>query len=251
MVINMNLKITIQYDGTKYKGWQIQNNTEETIQGKIEAVLNRMFGYQIDVIGSGRTDAGVHAVAQVANFHLKEKTNLDLEVLLDNLNLYLPEDIAVTQICEVDERFHARFSAISKTYRYRIHIGNISNVFERKYVYNYKGDFLNVEDMKIAANYLLGEHDFKCFCANKHMKKSTVRTINSIDIEKTATEIVITYNGNGFLQNMVRIMTGTLIEVGCGKMRALDIPSILDSLDRERSGYTAPASGLCLIEVNY
>lgn len=245
----INYKVTIQYDGTRYKGWQVQNSTEETIQGKVATVLSRICGYEVDVIGSGRTDAGVHALGQVANFHLKEVA--DEHKLLEEINKYLPEDIAVIDILSVDEKFHARFNAVSKVYRYRIHTGNISNVFERKYVYNYKGEKLDVELMKKAALSLIGEHDFKAFCGNKHMKKSTVREIYDINIIEKEDEIVIEYLGNGFLQNMVRILTGTLIEVGNGMKTPDDIAVILAGKDRELAGFTAPSSGLCLVKVNY
>ena len=244
-----NYKVTIQYDGTRYRGWQIQSNTDDTIQGKIETVLSRIEGYPVEVAGSGRTDAGVHALGQVANFHLKSKE--EPAYIMQQMNRYLPEDIAVINIEEVADRFHARLSAIDKTYRYRIHTADYSNVFERKFVYNYKGDELDIDKMKLAAKQMLGEHDFMSFCGNKHMKKSTVRIVNSITIDRTDSEIVIDYNGNGFLRGMVRIMTGTLIEVGNGTKQVEDIARIFEARNREEAGYTAPASGLCLVEVNY
>lgn len=244
-----NYKITIQYDGTKYRGWQVQRNTDMTIQGKLQTVISRFLGYDIEIIGSGRTDAGVHALGQVANFHANDC--VDEVIFIQSVNNYLPEDIAITSIEKVDGNFHARYSALEKTYRYRIHTGDYSNVFERKYLYNYKGDSLNIDKMKEAANYMLGEHDFKCFCGNKHMKKSTVRNVTNINITKNHNEIDIEYTGNGFLQNMVRIMTGTLIEVGDGSKNASDIPAIIAGQNRELAGYTAPASGLCLVNVTY
>lgn len=244
-----NYKVTIQYDGTRYRGWQIQSNTDDTIQGKLETVLTRIVGYPVEVAGSGRTDAGVHALGQVANFHLKSKE--ESVYIMQQMNRYLPEDIAVINIEEVADRFHARLSAIDKTYRYRIHTADYSNVFERKFVYNYKGDELDIDKMKLAAKQMLGEHDFMSFCGNKHMKKSTVRIVNSITIDRTDSEIVIDYNGNGFLRGMVRIMTGTLIEVGNGTKQVEDIARIFEARNREEAGYTAPASGLCLVEVNY
>lgn len=243
-----NVKIIIQYDGTKYNGWQVQGNTENTIQGKIEAVLERLTGHTVEISGSGRTDAGVHALGQVANFHIDE--HFSNEQIINALNNFLPEDIAVISIETVDDRFHSRLSAKQKTYVYRIHTGNIPNVFERKYMYDYKGE-LDVERMRVAAKLLYGTHDFKSFCSNKKMKKSTVRTIYSINIEEFAGEIKISYTGNGFLMNMVRIMTGTLIEIGDGRREPDCIPSILDSLSREAAGYTAPPQGLILKEVIY
>lgn len=244
-----NYKITIQYDGTKYRGWQVQRNTDMTIQGKLQTLITRLLGYDTEVIGSGRTDAGVHAIGQVANFHTKEC--IDEKEFARSINSYLPEDIAVISIEKVDGNFHARYSATEKTYRYRIYTGEYSNVFERKYLYNYKGNALNVDAMREAAGYMLGEHDFKSFCGNRHMKKSTVRNVMSINIIERTNEIDIEYTGNGFLQNMVRIMTGTLIEVGNGARNATDIPGIIDRQDREYAGYTAPASGLCLVNVKY
>ena len=243
-----NYKINIQYDGTRYKGWQVQKSTDMTIQGKIQAVLSEMTGQEIDVIGSGRTDAGVHAYGQVANFHVPE--HFTAEEILDYLNHYLPMDIAVTSIEEVDERFHARFNATSKTYIYRIHTSTIPNVFERKYMYTYT-ESLDVEQMRKAANFMLGTHDFAAFCGNKKMKKSTVRTVTSIDIVEKESELEISYTGDGFLQQMIRILTGTLIEVGNGTKSPEDIPEILESKVRENAGFTVPAEGLALKSVSY
>lgn len=243
-----NYKIIIQYDGTRYSGWQVQKCTEDTIQGKIEHVLGTLAGHPVEIMGSGRTDAGVHAVGQVANFHMEDK--FSREDIFDALNRYLPKDIAVSSIEEVDERFHSRFSAVKKTYVYRIHTGRVSNVFERKYVYDYQVP-LDVSAMRNAAKLLVGTHDFKSFCGNKHMKKSTVRTIFSIDIEEKVDEIEISYTGDGFLMNMVRILTGTLIEVGDGRRKPESMTEIIEALDREAAGYTAPPQGLILKEVFY
>lgn len=243
-----NYKITIQYDGTRYKGWQVQKSTDMTIQGKLQAVLSEMTGQEIEVIGSGRTDAGVHAYGQVANFHLPEHFSKD--EVLEYLNHYLPMDIAVMDIEEVDERFHARFNAVSKTYVYRIHTSTIPNVFERKYMYTYT-EPLDIDKMREASKHLIGTHDYMAFCGNKKMKKSTVRTVTSIVIEEKESEIQISYTGDGFLQQMIRIMTGTLIEVGNGTKRVEDISRILESKVRENAGYTVPAEGLILYNVIY
>ena len=243
-----NYKITIQYDGSRYKGWQVQKSTDMTIQGKLQDVLSTMAGQEIEVIGSGRTDAGVHAYGQVANFHMPDR--FSAQEILDYLNHYLPMDIAVLNIEEVGERFHARFNAISKTYVYRIHTSNIPNVFERKYMYTYTPK-LDVKRMRQAADYLLGTHDFAAFCGNSKMKKSTVRTIMDIIIEEMEYEIRISYTGDGFLQQMIRIMTGTLIEVGNGMKRPEDILQILESKNRSNAGYTVPAEGLQLKGVQY
>lgn len=243
-----NYRIVIQYDGTRYRGWQSQNSTDDTIQGKIQAVLTKMAGEEIGLIGSGRTDAGVHAMGQVANFHLQGQ--YDKEEIFDYLNRYLPEDIAVSRIEEVGERFHSRYQAKSKTYLYRIHRGRVPEVFERKYVYDYQTP-LAVERMRRAASLLVGTHDFKSFCGNKKMKKSTVRTIYEIRLEEAGQELRIYYTGDGFLQNMVRILTGTLIEIGDGRREPEEIAAILEAKDREAAGYTAPACGLTLFFVDY
>lgn len=258
-----NYKLVIQYDGTRYRGWQGQNDTDLTIQGKIEAVLSAMAGYPVEVTGSGRTDAGVHARGQVANFHLKENTlkqnvlgekpikeSMSPEEILSYLNQYLPEDIGVLSVEEVDERFHSRYHAVEKTYLYRIHTGKVPEIFGRKYVYNYQAS-LSAEPMRSGAAALIGTHDFKSFCGNRKMKKSTVRTIFNIRIEELPGEICIYYTGDGFLQNMVRILTGTLIEIGDGRRPPEEMTKILEARDREAAGFTAPACGLTLIEVKY
>ena len=243
-----NYKITVQYDGTRYKGWQVQKSTEDTIQGKIQHVLETLVGHPVEVIGSGRTDAGVHASGQIANFHIED--GYCEEEIMRWLNEHLPQDIAVTQICEVEERFHSRYQADTKTYRYRIHTSSISNVFERKYVYEYLLP-LDIEKMRKAAEHLIGTHDFRAFCGNRRMKKSTVRTIYSIEIEVNESEIAIIYTGNGFLQNMIRILTGTLIEVGDGRREPKEMTQILESKDRSMAGYTVPPQGLILEKVTY
>lgn len=244
----VNYKIIVQYDGTRYRGWQGQNSTEETIQGKIESVLKKLAGKPVALIGSGRTDAGVHAAGQAANFILEEE--LDAEMVRDYLNRYLPEDIAVLSAEKTDPRFHSRFHAVEKTYLYRIHTGRVPEVFERKYVYHYELP-LSAERMKKAAGYLLGEQDFKSFCGNPKMKKTTVRTLYGIELEEIPGELRIYFTGNGFLQNMVRILTGTLIEIGDGRRKPEEMQRILAAKDRREAGYTAPACGLTLLHVAY
>lgn len=243
-----NYKIILQYDGSRYKGWQVQKSTDMTIQGKLQAVLSEMTGQEVEVIGSGRTDAGVHASGQVANFHVP--AHFSAKEVLDYLNHYLPMDIAIIDIEEVDQRFHARYHATSKTYMYRIHRSTIPNVFEHKYLYTYT-EVLDINAMKKAANLMIGTHDFAAFCGNKKMKKSTVRTVTDISIEEKENEIQISYTGDGFLQNMIRIMTGTLIEVGNGTKQPEDVSAIMESKVRENAGYTAPAEGLILKSVEY
>ncbi|MBE5890703.1 MAG: tRNA pseudouridine(38-40) synthase TruA [Lachnospiraceae bacterium] len=242
-----NYKMIIQYDGTRYSGWQAQKDTPDTIQGKIENVLSYLFEQPIEISGSGRTDAGVHALGQVANFHAPKR---DTQEILSYLNAHLPKDIAVLSVSEVDERFHSRLSATGKTYFYRIHTGTVSNVFERKFMYDYPLP-LDVNRMKKAASYLIGTHDFKSFCGNKRMKKSTVRTISAIEFEEKPDELIISFTGNGFLMNMVRILTGTLIEIGDGRRDPDSVPEVLHALDRDAAGYTAPPQGLFLKEVYY
>ena len=243
-----NYKIIVQYDGTRYKGWQVQKSTDATIQGKLQMVLSKLAGHPVEVIGSGRTDAGVHANGQVANFHIEE--HFSKEQLMETFWNFLPEDIAVIQIEEVDERFHSRFHAVSKTYSYRIRTSPVPNVFERKFLYQY-GQTLDVDKMKKAAQALVGTHDFASFCGNRHMKKSTVRTIFSIDLVERDGEIEILYCGNGFLQNMVRILTGTLLEVGTGKREVREMKEILEGRNRSLAGPMAAAKGLVLINVEY
>ena len=244
----MNYKLLLQYDGTKLNGWQKQGNTDNTIQGKLEAILEKMYGMYVEIHGSGRTDAGVHALGQVANFHAPEM--FSLEEILNTLNEYLSKDIRVLSVEEVDERFHARLTAKGKTYEYRIDNGKIANVFQRKFTMREENP-LDLEAMRAAAVQFLGTHDFKTFCANKKMKKSTVRTITSIEIKEMDGIVSIRYTGNGFLYNMVRILTGTLIEVGRGKRKPAEMADVIHAKDRGAAGFTAPAQGLFLVEVDY
>lgn len=243
-----NIKFTVSYDGTRYNGWQRQDNTDNTIQGKLEQLLSRMTGENVEIDGSGRTDGGVHAHGQVANFHTN--TTMSTEEIMQYMNEYLPMDIAVLDVRDASERFHSRLNVKRKTYCYHIWNSNVPNVFERKYSYQVT-EKLNLESMKEAASYLLGTHDFKAFCARKKMKKSTVRMIEVIDFKKNGDMLVITYKGNGFLYNMVRILTGTLIEVGRGERFPLSVKEALESGNRENAGFTAPAQGLFLEKVDY
>lgn len=243
-----NYKITIQYEGTRYQGWQRQESTANTIQGKFEAILSKMTGKQVQVDGSGRTDAGVHAYGQVANF--KIDTDMTAADIMEYINRYLPEDIAVIAIEEMPERFHSRLNARGKTYRYRIWNSEIPTVFERRYVYELPQK-LDIEAMRMAAAFFIGKHDFKAFTSNKKSKKSTVRTIESINIEEKGNEIVMTYSGDGFLYHMVRILTGTLIEVGQGLRKPEDMIRLLQSGTRDMAGALVPAKGLALMEVRY
>lgn len=243
----LNYKLTIRYDGSRYYGWERQPG-RETIQGKLEAVLSEMAGEPVEVIGAGRTDAGVHAAAMAANVHLN--TKLTPEAIRDYLNHYLPDDIAVDDVRTAADGFHARYKAVGKLYTYTCCVGRIKPVFDRKFL-TVLDDEPDISRMQAAAAHLIGEHDFKSFCTNPKMKKSTVRTVDSIEIVRKKDRIYFRIHGNGFLQNMVRVIVGTLLEVGQGKRAPEDIPGILEARDRTRAGYTAPAKGLCLTRVDY
>ena len=242
-----NYKLTIAYDGTRFFGWERQPD-RETIQGKLESVLEKLNGKPVDVIGAGRTDAGVHARAMVASVRLDVKESC--EEIRDYMNRYLPDAIAVREVKEAGDRFHARYNAIGKTYRYTCFVGDVKPVFDRRYVtmLDYKVD---VEKMRQAAAILTGEHDFRSFCGNPRMKKSTVRLVDSITIEQNKDRIHFTFHGTGFLQNMVRILVGTLLEVGRGYWDVDYVQAILEAKDRKLAGPTAPPEGLCLMKVDY
>ena len=242
-----NIRLDICYDGTRFKGWQRLNGVDNTIQGKLEQTLSRILGEQIEISGSGRTDAGAHAKGQVANFHTN--SHMPCEEILSSLRRYLPEDIGIYSCKEASERFHARLNAKTKTYAYRIWNSETPCVFDRRFVYVFP-EMLDLDQMQQAARLFLGEHDFSAFNAKKKMKKSTVRRIDSLDICRKGEEIRITVTGDGFLYNMVRIIVGTLIEVGLGNREISSIQSLFGA-KREDAGYLVPAQGLCLMEVNY
>lgn len=251
----MNYRLKIQYDGTRYKGWQRQGGSgvgasDATIQGKLEAVLMRHAGERVQVDGAGRTDAGVHAREQVANVHMPETKSVLPEELRTILNTYLPEDIRILEVQRAGERFHSRLNATGKRYEYQILKSTGENVFQRKYAWKMSG-ILDVERMRQAAEYLVGTKDFRSFCARASKKKSTVRTIHSIVLEETDQELKISFEGNGFLYNMVRILVGTLVEVGLGKRKPEEIEEILERRERRYAGETAPAQGLFLAKVFY
>ncbi len=243
-----NIKITIEYDGSRYKGFQRLQDNENTIQGKIEAVLSKMTEEEIEIIGSGRTDMGVHAIGQVANF----KTNSDMSIqkIKSYLYEYLPEDIVVRKLEEVEERFHSRYNAESKVYMYKIYNSEMHNPFLRKYSTHIPKN-LNIDLMKEASKYLIGEHDFTSFASSKSKKKSNVRTIYSLEIQKNKDIIEIYVHGNGFLYNMVRIIAGALIDVGLKKIKPEDIQTMLENKNRIQASDTAPAKGLYLYKVKY
>lgn len=286
-----NYKLLLSYDGTRYSGWQKQGNTDNTIQAKLEQTLERLLGEPIEIHGSGRTDAGVHALGQVANF----KTTLTKESgeIQEYLNTYLPLDIRILSVETAPDRFHARLNAVGKHYQYRIDNGAVANVFARKYVARFtEKDYFfrkwtahcksqkknsntfssstmpkaqtlpedskvnrqlpyDIAAMKQAAALLIGKHDFRSFCDNKRVKKSTVRTITKINIKEVDGMLTLDFYGNGFLYHMVRILTGTLLEVGIGSLAPEEIPTILGQKNREAAGFTAPSQGLFLTEVFY
>lgn len=249
MVAHLNYRLTIGYDGTRYNGWQRQKNAEKTIQGKIETVLSKLYDEEIKIIGSGRTDAGVHALNQIANYHAKNKFNLDY--IKSYLNNYLPEDIIIKEVIQVNERFHSRFNAKSKTYTYKIWKKDAIELplFERKYVYLINRG-IDISLIKKGSKLFEGEHDFKGFSSDK-TKKSTVRTIYSINIMEDDNKILLEVNGDGFLYNMVRIIVGTLIEIGVGDRDINTITNIFNNKIREEAGYTTPPNALFLKEVIY
>ena len=242
-----NIRLDICYDGTRYRGWQRLPGRDDTIQGKIETALSRILGETIEISGSGRTDAGVHAEGQVANFHCE--STMPTERILSELRRYLPEDIGIISCKEVSERFHARLNAREKTYRYRIWNSEKPCVFQRRFV-TVVPEKLNLEAMNRAAQYFVGSHDFSAFCGNPKFKKSTVREVYSVEVKALGDEIQITARGEGFLYNMVRIMVGTLVEVGRGDRTEDSIPKLFGG-KRAEAGYLVPPQGLCLMEVKY
>lgn len=243
-----NYKIILAYDGTRYQGWESHKDGDMTIQGKLVNVIEHLVEKPVEVIGCGRTDAGVHAKGMVAN------VKLDIDMAPDQiksyLNHYLPEDIAVLEIGVASERFHSRYNAVGKTYCYTCYIGNTKPVFNRKYVYvlDEKPD---INRMRKAAELLVGTHDFASFCANKKKKKSTVRTVDKIEITVEGDYLKFTVHGDGFLHHMVRILVGTLLEVGWGKRSAESMTELLAVQERAQAGVTAPAQGLCMMSVDY
>lgn len=243
-----NIKMIIQYDGTRYKGWQKQTEDINTVQGKLESILGNMTGEEIQLVGCGRTDTGVHAINYTANFHTNSTMNTD--DMHKFLNDKLPDDIAVKSIKNASERFHARYNILSKTYMYRINNSGIKNVFDRKYIHSID-EKLNIEKMRECAAVLVGTHDFQSFTTLKSKTKSTVRTINFINIEDNDGIIEIDVNGNGFLWNMVRIILGTLIEAGKEKLNPEDVKNILEAKKRAEAGPMVPAKALFLKDVEY
>ncbi len=242
-----NLRLEVCYDGTRYRGWQRLPGVENTIQGKLENVLSRILDEPIEVTGSGRTDAGVHALRQIANFHCQ--STMPAAEILTQMRRYLPADIGIYSCEDVHERFHARLNAKRKTYRYRIWNSEMPCVFENRFV-SVEPRALSISVMESAAEKLLGEHDFSAFSAAKSKTKSSVRRIDSIVIRRVGEEIQISFTGNGFLYNMVRILVGTLVEVGLHERSPESIPALFHA-KRADTGRLMEAKGLCLMEVEY
>lgn len=241
-----NIRLLLQYEGTKYQGWQRQQSNDHTIQGKLETLLSKMCQETIEIQGSGRTDAGVHALGQVANFHTNSK--MTVEEMQTYMNTYLPEDIAVLQVAEAGARFHSRLNASGKHYIYRVINSGIPDVFLRRYAIRVP-ETLDLDAMRKAAAYLCGEHDFKSFTSAKKGKKPTVRRIDSIEIMQEDILLTFSFQGNGFLHHMIRILMGTLLEVGKGERSPESIPELLDAKNRELAGPLMPAKGLTLVEI--
>ena len=242
-----NIKLIIEYDGKKFGGWQKQP-TKLNIQGEIEKAIGEITGEEIELNASGRTDAGVHSLGQTANF--KTNSTIDISKIPVAINSKLKQSIRIISAEEVDERFHARYSCTGKKYRYIINNSKYGSAIYRDLEYHMPIK-LNVDDMKKAIKYFEGEHDFKGFKASGTSSKSSVRTIYSAKVIEQGEKIIIELEGNGFLYNMVRIISGTIVDVGLGKIKSEEIPQILDSKDRTRAGKTLPPQGLYLVEVYY
>jgi tRNA pseudouridine38-40 synthase len=244
-----NIKLVIEYDGTNYSGWQVQENGP-SIQGPIERVLSAITGERIKLHGSGRTDAGVHARGQVANF--KTSSTISVERFAYALNSKLPRDIVIKDSKEVPLDFHARYSAVGKRYSYQVINSKFPSALSRNYAYHvHYCERLDIDRVKQAAEAFIGTYDFSGFMATGSKVYSTVRTIYELNVEQEKELLRFNYKGSGFLYNMVRIITGTLLYVGIGKIDIADIKSIILSGERSRAGITVPACGLYLEEVYY
>lgn len=240
-------KLTIAYDGTGYQGWQRQTNTERTIQGILEKVISEASGYPVEVNGSGRTDAGVHALGQTASVVLPGA--VPEEFFTDDINRILPQDIRIREARLVKNGFHARKSAVGKIYEYHIDTGQKPDVFQRRYCYHFPHE-LDLEKMRRTAENLKGTHDFAGY-TDKKEEKSTKRTIYDIIVSGQGSSVTIRYEGTGFLYHMVRILTGTLLEAGTYQRTVESAAEVLETKDRGQAGFLAPARGLFLREVHY
>ena len=242
-----NIKLIIEYDGKKFGGWQKQPN-KLNIQGEIEKAIEEITGEAVELHASGRTDAGVHSLGQTANF--KTNSKIDISKMAIAINSKLKQSIRIIKAEEVDEKFHARYSCKGKKYRYVINNSKYGSAIYRDLEYHIPIK-LNVEDMKKAIKYFEGEHDFKGFKASGTSSKSSVRTIYKAEVIEDGERIIIELEGNGFLYNMVRIISGTIVDVGLGKIKPEEIPEIIESKDRTKAGKTLPPQGLYLVEVYY
>ncbi len=245
--IRKNYKMTIAYDGSGYKGWQRLSEEPKTVQGTIERAVSEIEGKQVKISGSGRTDAGVHAYGQTAHVILGKR--YDTEWLREALNKRLPEDIRIRQIEYVPRSFHSRYSAVSKVYEYWIDPRERPDVFMRKYCCHREKPS-DLQAMRQAADYLVGTHDFGSFTDNKE-EQDTVRTIFSVTIREEKGKLVLAFCGDGFLYHMVRILAGTLLEVGEGVRTPESVLTAFEKRDRSLGGFLAPAHGLCLRQVDY
>ncbi len=245
-----NFKLTIEYDGSAFCGWQVQGQGERTVQGELQRSLTKIFKQNTVVIGSGRTDSGVHALGQVVNF--KAKTRMTPLQVQKALNAILPQDISVLSVKTVGAAFHAQYSAKKKTYRYTVLHRDHRSAFWRQRTY-FHPHLLNITAMRKAAQCLVGQHDFKSFQAYDPLRadRDTVRTVKALKISKEGDFIHIDVTANGFLYKMVRNIVGTLLAVGSGRIKPTQVASILKGKDRNAAPETAPAHGLCLISVGY
>jgi tRNA pseudouridine38-40 synthase len=243
-----NLKMILEFDGSRYKGWQKQGDNELTVQGKIEGVLSKMAGETIQVVGCERSDVGVHAENYMANFHTD--CELSIEDMLNYLYEFLPEDIVVKSMVEVSERFHVVHNIKSITYVYKINNNEVRNVFNRKYVYH-TGMKLNLEEMRMGAESLVGTHDFQGFATVTPDTKSTTKTINYINIIEKNGMIEIEVNADGFLWNMVRIVIASLLDIGEGKLKVEDIETLLTEKTESKYTLMVKTKGLSLRTVEY
>lgn len=243
-----NIKLVIEYDGKNFAGWQKQPN-KVSVQSEIEKAIQEVTGEEVELTASGRTDAGVHALGQVANFHTN--TRIETRRIPYALNSKLPNSIVIKSAEEVDDRFHARYACKGKTYRYVINMNEFPSALNR-YREFHVGKELDIEAMKEALSYFEGTHDFKGFkSSGGNEKKTTERTIHRAKLKEKDGIVMIELSGNGFLYNMVRIIAGTVVDVGLGKIKAKEIPEIIASKDRKRAGKTLPPQGLYLVEVKY
>lgn len=243
----MRYMLRVAYDGTEYCGWQIQPGLR-TVEGTLKSALNKLIGEDVPMIGASRTDAGVHAEGNVAVFDCD--TTIPADKIKYALNNLLPEDVVVVESKQVEADFHPRHCDCRKTYQYRILNTPLPDPNRRRNTYFYRGQ-LDVEAMREAAGYIVGEHDFVCFMASGSQVKDTVRTVYSLELDRRDDVVTITIQGSGFLYNMVRIIAGTLVMVGRGRMKPQEVENIIDKRDRKGAGPTAPAKGLTLKVIEY